>query len=319
MVGVASQFNEQDFFRDNVQFAYNIFGENIQHDLHAGYQWYTDAEDLLRGSNGWGSLSVPGGRIAPPAGFTQRPYYQAVVQQQSFGQAANIRAPRTIDEVLLGTGCQFTPNWSARLYGRYRHGRHFWEDTNNNGRTAFNAPADIEAKGLYIPNLDDQRRQIGNGSLSGSSYVIAELDNAYTDYHEVTLESEWRGRRAFVRGSYYLEPVLRHARPGQFDGQQRPEHLHRVVEHRRRRGPAALGPEGRPPARRSSAHAQGLRVSRAAVAGDGRSLLRRAVGAAVGAVEFRALQRTDGQHQRHNPVCGAGRQPPVRHALPRWT
>ena len=66
----------------------------------------------------------------------------------------------------------------------------------------FGAPSDIEAKGLYIPNLDDQRRQIGNGSLSGSSYVIAELDNAYTDYHEVTLESEWRGERAFVRGSY---------------------------------------------------------------------------------------------------------------------
>ena len=342
VVGFASQFNEQDFFRDNVQFAYNItFGDNIQHDLHTGYQWYTDAEDLLRGSNGWGSLSVPGGRIAPPTGFTQRPFYQAVVQQQSLGQAANIRSeyrsqsfeindtirwndwtfnagvlvsndtlygqglrnddstlsgftlapgnkyemydipfskmvqprlgatwayngndtvyagyarynpaasslpraaswdrnnfgllvdvyfdpsgvlyaavprgsssgklfqddltPRTIDEVLLGTARQFTPEWSARLYGRYRHGRNFWEDTNNNGRLAFSAPADIEAKGLYIPNLDDQRRQIGNGSLSGSSYVIAELDNAYTDYHEVTLESEWRGTRTFVRGSY---------------------------------------------------------------------------------------------------------------------
>jgi hypothetical protein len=32
--------------------------------------------------------------------------------------------------------------------------------------------------------------------------VIAELDGAYTKYWEATLESEWRGRRAFVRGSY---------------------------------------------------------------------------------------------------------------------
>jgi hypothetical protein len=110
--------------------------------------------------------------------------------------------PRTIDEYLIGTAHQITPQWSARVYARYRKGEHFWEDTNNNARLVFNAPPDIAAKGLYIPNLDDQRRQIGNGSLSGSSYVIAELDNAYTDYREVTVESEWRGSRAFVRGSY---------------------------------------------------------------------------------------------------------------------
>ncbi|HEY0874359.1 MAG TPA: TonB-dependent receptor [Vicinamibacterales bacterium] len=341
-IGIASQFNDQDFFRDSVQFAYNInFGGAVQHDLHVGYQWYTDSEDLLRGSNGWGSISIPGGRTAPPAGSTQRAFYTARIQQQSLGAAANINSeyesqsfeindtirwnnwtfnagvlvsndklygqglrnddstlsgftlapgvqylmyeipfskmiqprlgatwayngsdtiyasfarynpaasslpraaswdrnnlglfvdvhfdqngvlfaseevgsssgklfqddldPRTINEVLVGTSKQLTPEWSARLYGRYRHGYNFWEDTNNNARLIFDAPPEIEAKGLYIPNLDDQRRQIGNGSLSGSSYVIAELDNAYTDYTEVTLESEWRGRRAFVRGSY---------------------------------------------------------------------------------------------------------------------
>jgi hypothetical protein len=340
-VGTANEFNDQDFFRTNAQFAYNImFGGDVQHDLHLGYQWYRDSEDLIRESNGWGLLSVPGGRISL-TGFTQRPYYQAVIQQQSFGQAANINSeyesqsfeindtirwnnwtfnagvlmsndklygqglrnddstlsgftlapgnqylmyeipfskmiqprvgatwayngndtvyasfarynpaasslpraaswdrnnlgllvdvyfdengvlfasvprgsssgklfqedldPRAINEVLVGTARQFTPEWTMRLYGRYRHGYNFWEDTNNNARLVFNAPPDIEAKGLYIPNLDDQRRQIGSGSLSGSSYVIAELDNAYTDYHEVTLESEWRGERSFVRGSY---------------------------------------------------------------------------------------------------------------------
>jgi hypothetical protein len=341
ITGVASQFNDQDFFRDNIQFAYNLnFGGAVQHDLHLGYQWYTDSEDLLRSSNGWGDLSVPGGRINPPTGFTQRPYFQALIQQ-SVDDAQLIRSeyesqsievndtirwnnwtfnagilfsndtlygqglrnddstlsgftlapgnkyemydipfskmvqprlnatwaynsedtiyggfarynpaasslpraaswdrnnfslltdvyfdqdgvlfaavprgsssgklfqddltPRTIDEFLLGTAQQITPQWSARLYGRYRHGTHFWEDTNNNARLIFDAPPDIEARGLYIENLDDQRRQIGNGSLSGSSYVIAELDNAFTKYHEVTLETEWRGERAFVRGSY---------------------------------------------------------------------------------------------------------------------
>jgi hypothetical protein len=339
--GIASQFNDQDFFRDNIQFAYNLnFGGRIQHDLHAGYQRYVDAEDLLRSSNGWGELSVPGGRLNPPTGFTQRAYYQALIQQSGsdaqlihseyksqsieindtirwsnwtfnagvllsndtligqglrnddstlsgftlapgnkydmydipfskmiqprvsatwayngedtiyggfarynpaasslpraaswdrnnfslltdvyFDQNGQLFAyvprgsssgklfqddltPRTIDEYLIGTAHQITPQWSARVYARYRKGEHFWEDTNNNARLVFNAPPDIAAKGLYIPNLDDQRRQIGNGSLSGSSYVIAELDNAYTDYREVTVESEWRGSRAFVRGSY---------------------------------------------------------------------------------------------------------------------
>jgi hypothetical protein len=343
VVGIASQFNDQDFFRDNVQFAYNLnFGDRIQHDLHVGYQWYTDSEDLLRGSNGWGSISVPGGRFAAPTGFTQRAYYQAQIQRQALGGFASINSeyesqsieindtmrwnnwtlnagvlmsndklygqglrnddstlsgftlapgnqyvmfelpfskmvqprvgatwayngndtvyasyarynpaasslpraaswdrnniglfedvyfdqngvafgsnpvgsssgklfvpdldPRTINEVLVGTARQFTPQWSARLYGRYRHGYNFWEDTNNNARSAaFGAPPDIAAQGDYIPDLTARRVQIGNGVASGSTYVIAELDNAYTDYHEVTLESEWRGDRAFVRGSY---------------------------------------------------------------------------------------------------------------------
>ena len=51
---------------------------------------------------------------------------------------------------------------------------------------------------LYIPDLSAQLAQIG----SGSTYVIAELDGAYTKYYEVTLESEWRSDKTFVRGSY---------------------------------------------------------------------------------------------------------------------
>ncbi len=343
IVGIASQFNDQDFFRNNIQLAYNLnFGDAIQHDLHLGYQRYVDKEELLRGSNGWGDLSIPGGRLNPPAGLTARPYYQAVIQQQSLGTAANINSeyesqnieindtirlnnwtinagllmsydklfgqglrnddstlsgftlapgnkyemyslpfskmlqprvgatwayngndtlyasyaryvpaasslpraaswdrnnfgllvdvyfdeegvlygavprgsssgklfvedldPRSTDELLIGTAKQFTSSWTGRLYGRYRASRNFWEDTNNNARSAaFGAPPDIAALGDYIPNLTDQRLQIGNGVASGSTYVIAELDGAYTDYHEVTLETEWRGARSFVRGSY---------------------------------------------------------------------------------------------------------------------
>ena len=51
----------------------------------------------------------------------------------------------------------------AALYGRYREGSHFWEDTNNNARVAFKPPAGIPRE-LYIPDLAAQLAQIGSGS-----------------------------------------------------------------------------------------------------------------------------------------------------------
>ncbi|MGB2715862.1 MAG: carboxypeptidase regulatory-like domain-containing protein [Vicinamibacterales bacterium] len=337
LVGYGTEFNDQDFFRDAGQVGYNlIFGTAVSHELHVGYQRYVDSEDLLRSSNGWGSISVPGGRLAPVAGTGQSAYFTARYQQQTTGQAAPIvseyrsqsievndsirfrswtfnagvlmsndtlygqglredpstlsgyrsapgnrykmydipfskmiqprvgatwayndrhtvyasfarytpaasslpRAaswdrnligtfidahfdssgvlfaavpvgsssgklfvddltPRTIDEYLVGTAREFNPRWTARLYGRYRDGSHFWEDTNNNARIAFNPPPGIPRE-LYIADLTQKLAQIG----SGSTYVIAELDGAYTKYYEATLESEWRGRNAFMRGSY---------------------------------------------------------------------------------------------------------------------
>ena len=337
-VGYGSEFNNQDFFRDAAQVGYNLtLGSSVRHELHAGYQWYQDEEELVRSSNGWGLISVPGGRLtAPIAGNAQRAYYTARIQQQTTGQAVPIRSryrsqsfelndtikwsnwtfnlgvlfsndtlygqglredsstlsgfvaapgnrykmyelgwgkmiqprlsatwayngkdtvyggwarynpaasslpraaswdrnltgtfvdahfdqngvlfgsvpvgsssgklfvddmtPRTTDEFLLGTAKQLGSRWSARLYGRYRESRHFWEDTNNNARVAYEPPPDIPRE-LYIPDLTAQLAQIG----SGSSYVIAELDGAYTKFWEATLETEYRSDKTYVRASY---------------------------------------------------------------------------------------------------------------------
>jgi hypothetical protein len=333
-VGYGSQFDDAEFPRNAGQVAYNIsFGSGIGHDLHLGYQQYVDAEDLVRSSNGWGLISVPGGRT----NLAGTPiFYTARIQQQTTGAAAPIRSeyhsisfeindtirwkdwsfnlgvlasrdtlygqglredgstlsgyvlapgnkykmyeipfskmiqprigatwayngndtvygsyarynpaasslpraaswdrnligtfidnhfdangvlfaavpvnsssgklfvddltPRTIDEYLVGTARQFGRRLTGRAYWRYRDGSHFWEDTNNNARIAFNPPADIPRE-LYIPDLTAKLAQITNGS----TYVIAELDGAYTKYYEFTAESEWRGDKAFVRGSY---------------------------------------------------------------------------------------------------------------------
>jgi hypothetical protein len=336
-VGYGKEFNDQDFFRDAAQVGYNlVLGGAVTHELHAGYQIYVDAEELSRSSNGWGEISVPGGRLTPPTGSNQPAFYIARFQQQTTGAAAPIRSsygsqslelndtirwknwtfnagllasndtlygqglredsstlsgfvaapgnkykmyeipfsrmlqprlgatwayngtdtvfasyakynpaasslpraaswdrnligtfidaqfdangvlfatvpvgsssgklfvddltPRTVNEFLLGTARQLSSSWTARLYGRYREGSHFWEDTNNNARVAFNPPPDIPRE-LYIPDLTARLAQI----TSGSTFVIAELDGAYTKYYEATLESEWRGSKSFVRGSY---------------------------------------------------------------------------------------------------------------------
>ena len=335
VVGYSTLFDKDDFFRDAIQVAYNItLGSRLRHDLHAGFQWYVDSEDLERSSNGWGSITVPGGRLASVGLPGQPAYYMAEFQQQTIGIAPVIHSeyrssnlefndtmtignlslnagllmsrdvlygqglredagapagyvlapgtkyemytipfgktlqprvgatwayngrdtvyasyarytpaasslpraaswdrnvavtiqaffdetgtlygngrlpgssgklfvddltPRRTDEFLVGTARQFTPEFTGRLYARYREGSHFWEDTNNNARVAYDPPAGIPRE-LYIPNLAERQQGIG-----GSSYVIAELDGAYTKYYEATVEADWRTAKAFVRGSY---------------------------------------------------------------------------------------------------------------------
>jgi hypothetical protein len=340
VTGYSALFDNDNFFRDEAQIGYNLtLGSTVRHEIHAGFQYYVDSEDLIRSSNGWGSFSVPGGRISANG---QPIFYQAAFQQQStggvpkihseyqskslefndaihwnnftfnaglllsndtlYGQglkndsstisgftaaighkyemldipfsdllqprlgatwayngrdtiytsyaryypaasslpraaawdrnvAATINAnfdqngtlfniaqnagstgklfadnltPHTLNEFLVGTARQMTPAWTVRLYGRYRGGSHFWEDTNNNARIQFRAgaPAGL-SDALYIPNLADKLTQIGTGG-NGNSYVIAELDGAYTKYYEGTLETEYRTSKVFVHGSYTL-------------------------------------------------------------------------------------------------------------------
>jgi hypothetical protein len=343
-VGYGTLFDNDSFYRDQAQVAYNIsFGTRARHDIHAGFQWYEDAEDLLRSSNGWGFITVPGGRLpsVSPCGTSAcaPAYYLAQFQQQSVGTVPTIHSeyrsinvefndtitvkqvavnlgvmvsrdrmfgqglgdattlsgyvaspgnryleytipfkgtiqprfgltyayndrgtiyasyaryvpaasslprasswarnlattinayfdqngvlygvapfasstgklyvpdmtPRRTDEILLGTNRQFSHGVTARFYYRYRMGAHFWEDTNNNARIAFAPPPSaLIPAAYYIPTLGAQLAQINTGG-SQNSYVIAELDGAYTRYHEATVELEWRTRKSFARASY---------------------------------------------------------------------------------------------------------------------
>ncbi|HVS02762.1 MAG TPA: carboxypeptidase regulatory-like domain-containing protein [Thermoanaerobaculia bacterium] len=100
--------------------------------------------------------------------------------------------PRFVEEFLLGTARRFNARWTGRAYARYRYASSFWEDTNNNARLLFDPPAGVPQE-LYIPT---------NNLVGSGSYVIAELDGAFTKFWEATLEGERRAGDLFVRGSY---------------------------------------------------------------------------------------------------------------------
>jgi hypothetical protein len=108
--------------------------------------------------------------------------------------------PRYTDEYLIGTSRQLSSNVAARVYARHRYSTNFWEDTNNNARIAFAAPEGIP-KEFYIEDLAARLTQIGTGG-SQNSYVIAELDGAFTKYWEATVESDYQAGNATFRGTY---------------------------------------------------------------------------------------------------------------------
>ena len=124
--------------------------------------------------------------------------------------------PPTHNEWIVGTAREFGSNFTGRAYFRYNRGSHYWEDTNNTARLpvsagGFGPPATVPGTNvsipptLYIPDLTAMRTQIGQSAgqgPSGSSYVIAELDGAFTRYKELTLESEYHRGQAFLRASY---------------------------------------------------------------------------------------------------------------------
>ena len=122
--GIASQLDDNDFFRNSAQFAYDItLGSTVRHDLHAGYQQYIDSEDLTRSSNGWGLITVPGGRL----NFNATPiFYTARFQAQGLGRAAPIHSEYRSQSIEINDAIRWQ-NWTFnagvlvsrdRLYGQ---------------------------------------------------------------------------------------------------------------------------------------------------------------------------------------------------------
>ena len=101
---------------------------------------------------------------------------------------------------------------------------------------------------------------------------------------------------------------------------QRREHLHRVVEHRRRRGPSAVGHEGRRPARRSAERVQGLRVRTCSTGTPsvGAFLIAES-GTPWESLELRALQRLDAPRRATRFATRSRRDRAAPTATSSWT
>lgn len=169
--------------------------------LYASYAKYVPAASSLPRAASWDRAIL---------GLTTRAYFDTngnfIGSEPLASSAGKLfqedMDPRYTDEYLIGTSQQFNNRWSARMYGRYRYSTNFWEDTQNDTRVRL-APEGFP-RTLYIPNLVDQLTQIGvpAGNRNDRQYVIVELDGAFTKHYEATIESDWRGGKTFVRGSY---------------------------------------------------------------------------------------------------------------------
>ncbi len=96
-VGYGTEFDQDNFARDEAQVGWNTtWGDYFRHNFHLGFQWYVDSEDLSRGSNGWGLITFPGGRlpsVSPCGNSSCAPaYYLAQYYQQGFGTVAPIHS-----------------------------------------------------------------------------------------------------------------------------------------------------------------------------------------------------------------------------------
>ncbi|MBC3765659.1 TonB-dependent receptor [Neptunicella marina] len=114
----------------------------------------------------------------------------------------DLQARRT-DEFTVGATKVMSDHLFLRGHIRHRKALHPWEDVPNGARLYGEygpfggVPAHIAEKGLYIPNLDEMRAEVG-----GSSYVIAELDEASNKYWEVSMEAEYSTDNIYLNASY---------------------------------------------------------------------------------------------------------------------
>ena len=96
-VGANSTITTDNFFRKNYQLMWDgTYGSAVTHDLHVGYQYWKESEDLFRISNGWGSISTNWNNQKIPTSATGSVgtvyTYATAIYQQGLGHAPQIHS-----------------------------------------------------------------------------------------------------------------------------------------------------------------------------------------------------------------------------------
>ncbi|MEP0357582.1 TonB-dependent receptor [Paraglaciecola sp.] len=200
------------------------FSETFQPRLTATWDYSEDASaffSFARYNPGVSSLARAASWDRNTGGSTTRVYFDeggnfldSETNVSSTGKLfADGLNPRTVQEFILGHQTTLQDNWTIRNHLRYRRTWNYWEDTNNNSRIVYDCAsyqdrvasfADLypdlvdaanecqfdspEPKELYIPV---------NNLIGESSYVIAQLDGAYTKYLEASMEVDYKSENFF--------------------------------------------------------------------------------------------------------------------------
>ncbi|MDH3417321.1 MAG: carboxypeptidase regulatory-like domain-containing protein, partial [Gammaproteobacteria bacterium] len=119
---------------------------------------------------------------------------------------ANVK-PRSVDEWLIGWTKDVSGELSIRAHARYKKGDHFLEDVPND-IYLYGNPPDSYAREEVIPGLEtlldgvvgDGSDGLGGGSIR--SFVVDELDGAFSKYYELSFEADYNTDRFAMTGSY---------------------------------------------------------------------------------------------------------------------
>lgn len=219
-----------------------LFIGAARHSLHAGFRWAKGRESLRRASNGWGVLQVPGGVDQAADGtpiFYTAAVEQMSLAQGDGTLVGPIRSAVESYSIELNdriTLSRFTYNLGVLisqdvLYGqglrrvagsysgfelspgtKYRMRTIPWADmiqprlslawAYHDGGEATLSFARYHPQANSLARAASWDRNARASLIGGSSYVIAQLDGAYTKYWEAVVELEWRGERGYLNASY---------------------------------------------------------------------------------------------------------------------
>ena len=215
-------------------------GSAVTHELHFGYQIYLDSEDLTRSSNGWGEISVPGGRLTPIAGTGQSAFYTARFQQQTGGAASVIHSKYRSQSIEANDTIRWK-NWT------------------------FNAGLLASNDTLYGQGLrEDKSALSGFVAAPGNKYNMYEIPFSKMLQPRLGRDVGVQRPRHHLRQLRQVQPGGQFAAPRRIVGSQPDRHLHRravrcqrrAVRHRAGRLVVGQAVRGRPDA------ANGQRVPR---------------------------------------------------------